>query len=187
LPVLFLVRVNLGRRLRTKLESWDIVQEALLKSLSDLDSFKYEREDAFRRYLSSKVNQVIRDHADYWSAARRDPSREEPLYFQTGAGSSACDGIADFRQTKTPSEIVCLDEDLTQLAEALDELADEAPDVWDVIVAVKVVGRGIREFAEEKGISYDAAKMRLRRGMVKLARIFRKLNNPRKSVDDSEP
>ena len=66
LPVLFLVRVNLGRKLRQKVESWDLVQETLLKSLNDLDSFRFDRDNAFKRYLSVKVQQVIRDHADYF-------------------------------------------------------------------------------------------------------------------------
>ncbi len=48
LPVLFLVRINLGRGLRIKVESWDIVQEVFIKCLRGLDSFHYEHDGAFR-------------------------------------------------------------------------------------------------------------------------------------------
>jgi len=79
LPVLFLVRLNLGRRLRQKVESWDLVQETLIKSLNDLQTFRFEKDNAFKRYLTVKVQQVIRDHADYWNAAKRDPACERPI------------------------------------------------------------------------------------------------------------
>lgn len=173
LPVLFLVRVNLGRRLRSKLDSWDIVQETLVKSLSELENFRYEHDDAFRRFLSKKVSQVIRDHADFWSAAKRDPSRED-AGFKNRDNENATPEIVDYRQNKSPSELLALDEDLSQLAEALDELSESSPDVWEVIVAVKIVGRSLRDVAEEHNSTPDAIKMKLRRGLLKLTKLIRK-------------
>lgn len=177
-PVLFLVRVNLGRKLRTKVESWDIAQEALMKSLRDLKKFRYETDDAFRRYLSRKVNEVIRDQADYWSAGKRDVSLERTVYHATydqNNAIAATDGLADYRSRHSPSELMCLDEDLSLLAEALDELAEEAPEQWDVIVQVKLIGRTLDDVAKERNLTKDAVKMKVRRGTLKLAGIFRRL------------
>ena len=178
-PVLFLVRVNLGRKLRTKLESWDIAQEALMKSLRDLQKFRYETDDAFRRFLSKKVVEVIRDQADYWSAAKRDVSRERSVYRSPhGDGVvAAADGLVDHRRAQSPSEVLCLDDDLNRLAEALDALSEESPEQWEVVVQIKLVGRSLADLAEEQGVTKDAIKMKARRGMVRLASIFRRLNS----------
>ena len=40
--LIYLVRVSLGAKLRRKVESGDIAQEALLKSLRGLHSFKWQ-------------------------------------------------------------------------------------------------------------------------------------------------
>jgi DNA-directed RNA polymerase specialized sigma24 family protein len=178
--VLFLVRVNLGRKLRSKVESWDIAQEALMKSLRDLKKFRYESDNAFRRYLSRKVQEVIRDQADYWSAGKRDVNRERDVYrspVNAANTVAANEGIADYRNHQSPSELLCLDEDLNCLAEALDELADQAPDQWDVIVQVKLIGRALSDVAAERKTTSDAIKMKVRRGMLKLASIFRHLQS----------
>lgn len=178
-PVLFLVRVNLGRKLRTKLESWDIAQEALMKSLRDLQKFRYETDDAFRRYLSKKVIEVIRDQADYWSAAKRDVNRERTVY-RSSVGDNvvpATEGLIDHRAKHSPSEVLALGDDLNQLAEALDELADEAPEQWELIVQLRLVGRSLGDLAEERSTTKDAIKMKARRGMVRLASIFRRMNS----------
>jgi RNA polymerase sigma factor (sigma-70 family) len=176
LPVLFLVRVNLGRRLRAKLESWDIVQEVFVKSLNDLASFRYECDGAFRRHLSLIVMQVIRDKADFWRAAKRDPSREEPVAADHDSCGLPWNELPD-RYFQSPSALLSLDDDLNHLADSLDVLAEESPDAWEVIVAVKLVGQSLKDVADELGTTPDAVKMRLRRGMAKLAKIYRTLQS----------
>ncbi|MCA9149819.1 MAG: sigma-70 family RNA polymerase sigma factor [Planctomycetales bacterium] len=171
LPVLFLVRVSLGRKLRSKVESWDIVQETLLRSLRDLDDFRPEHSGAFHRYLAKKVDQVILDHVDYWSAAKRSMDREERL----DESVAPTDDRLPPRQTasQSPSDQLILNEDLNHLAEAMDELAETSPDDWDVIVAIKLLGGSLRDVAHSRGTSPDAVKMKQRRAMLKLAKIFR--------------
>lgn len=177
LPVLFLVRLNLGRRLRQKVESWDLVQETLIKSLNDLQSFRFEKDNAFKRYLTVKVQQVIRDHADYWNAAKRDPACERPITTKLDDEGGATWEPPDYRQQRTASEQVELDEDLDQLALAMDALSEAAPDAWELIVAVKVLGKKHKEVADSEGTTTDAVKMRLRRAMFKLARLYRQISN----------
>ena len=170
LPVLFLVRVNLGRKLRTKVESWDIVQETLLRSLRDLDGFRPEHSGAFHRYLAKKVDQVILDQVDYWTAAKRTVDREESL---DAATMPVAERVLDNRQRHSPSERLILNEDLNHLAAAMDELAETAPDDWDVIVAIKLLGGSLRDVADSRGTSIEAVKMKQRRAMLKLTKIFR--------------
>ena len=176
LPVLFLVRLNLGRRLRQKVESWDLVQETLLKSLNDLPSFRFEKDNAFKRYLTVKVQQVIRDHADYWNAAKRDPTRELPLVSKDEKDGGPTMDPPDYRTAHSPSEQLELGEDLDQLALAMDALSASAPDAWELIVAVKVLGQKNKDVAKAEGTTPDAIKMRLRRAMFKLAKIYRQIS-----------
>lgn len=179
LPVLFLVRVNLGRKLRTKLESWDIVQETLLRTLNDLEGFRPEHSGAFRGYLAKKVEQVIHDQVDYWSAAKRDPNRE------VSAGPSSrrlVDQMIDPRQSDSPCHRLALNEDLLHLAEAMDELSATSPDDWETIVCLKLLGNSLREVAETRGTTLDAVKMKQRRAMLKLAKLHRRQEQLRKGA-----
>jgi RNA polymerase sigma factor (sigma-70 family) len=171
--VLFLVRIRLGRKLRAKIDSWDVVQEVMLRSLRDLPTFRNEHATAFRRYLAKKVEQVIRDQADYWKARKRDPQREVALSPGDSAEASAWD-VTDMRHSHTPSERLRLQEDLSQLAEAMDELAESSADDWEVLVAVKIVGTSLEELAAQRSVSVDAMKMKTRRAMLKLAHTFRR-------------
>ncbi|MCA9216221.1 MAG: hypothetical protein KDB27_24300, partial [Planctomycetales bacterium] len=113
------------------------------------------------------------------SAAKRDVNRERSVYRTQNSDRyvSATDGLIDHRRNNSPSEMLCLDDDLSLLAEALDELAQQSPDQWDVVVQLKLVGRSLADLAEEHGVTKDAIKMKARRGMVKLATIFRRMSN----------
>ena len=53
--VLAAVRARLGAELRGKLESWDIVQDALLASLKHVQSFDLTSEGAFLNWLAKIV------------------------------------------------------------------------------------------------------------------------------------
>lgn len=184
LPVLFLVRINLGRKLRSKVESWDLAQEALLRSLADLDKFRYESSGAFRRFLSVKVEQVIRDHADYWSAAKRNPSREETA--EDSDSYRSVEHLVDHRNPNSPSQQLRLSEELSQLAEAMDLLAEQSVDDWEMIVAIQLVGSSTKEVAEAMNLSADTVRMRSKRAMVRLAGIFRRLEHRIIKHEDEE-
>ena len=50
--VLWIVRLRMGKELRSKLESMDLVQDAFVSALKDLGSFTYRNEGDFLRWLS---------------------------------------------------------------------------------------------------------------------------------------
>src|SRR6266478_7927920 len=74
--VLAAVRARLGAELRQKVESWDIVQDAMMASLKNLATFDQEREGAFLNWLSTVVENRIRDQIDFFRAGKRDHRRE---------------------------------------------------------------------------------------------------------------
>ena len=53
--VLAVVRARLGAELRQRVQSLDIVQEAMLDSLKNLEKFDYASEGAFLKWLTAIV------------------------------------------------------------------------------------------------------------------------------------
>ena len=70
---LLFVRARLGPKLREKVESMDVVQEAYLAAHRDFDKFKYTDESAFLRWLCRIMENRIRDLGDYFAAKKRQP------------------------------------------------------------------------------------------------------------------
>jgi DNA-directed RNA polymerase specialized sigma24 family protein len=54
----------------------------------------------------------------------------------------------------------------------VDCLGRESEDHRDLIIAVKLEGKSYAEIAEEKGISVDAVRMRVKRAVLALTRVF---------------
>lgn len=61
LRVLAAVRIRLGVHLRQKVESWDIVQDAMLASLKNVSEFNDSSDGAFMKWLDRIVENRIRD------------------------------------------------------------------------------------------------------------------------------
>jgi len=59
-----IVRLRMGRELRVKLDSMDLVQDALLNALRGLGDFTYENEGDFLRWLSRIAQNTLGHHVD---------------------------------------------------------------------------------------------------------------------------
>jgi RNA polymerase sigma-70 factor (ECF subfamily) len=174
--VLAAVRARLGAELRGKLESWDVVQDALLASLKNVQSFNQTSEGAFLNWLSKIVENRIRDQLDYFRAGKRDHRLEGPL---AGARSGMTEiplDIPEQSAVPTPSRVLMLSEDLSRLEMAMDQLPEEAR---ELIVAVKIEGRTYDEIAHALGKSPDAVRMQVKRAMLALTNVFRDLESKR--------
>ncbi len=73
------VRARLGTRLRTKVESTDIVQDSMLQFLRYGPGIQVVNEASFRRLMARIIENVIRDESGYWCMKRRDMAREQEL------------------------------------------------------------------------------------------------------------
>jgi len=171
--VLAAVRARLGADLRKKVESWDIVQDAMLASLRNIGAFHYDSEGAFLKWLSQIVENRIRDQIDHHHAGRRDHRREVSIENARSPGSSAPLDIADRSGLPTPSRVMMLNEDLSLLERALDQLP---ADTRELIIAVKLEERTYQELANESGRSPDAVRMLVNRAMQQLAAAYRQLD-----------
>jgi len=70
-----IVRFRMGPELRSQLESMDLVQEALIEAVKDIGDFTYRSHGDFLNWLSSIVENTIRDYVDRVHAAKRDVRR----------------------------------------------------------------------------------------------------------------
>ena len=164
-----IVRLRMGRDLRSKLDSMDLVQDALLSALEGLGDFTYKNEGDFLRWLSRIAQNALRDNLDKLHADKRDIRKEVRL---GGYGPTTGDRFAGTPgpiDTTTPSVIMSRKEDLDKLENAIDELK---PEYRKVIVLAKIDGLSYNQIGERLGKSADAVGHLLSRAMVALTDTF---------------
>ena len=74
--VRWMVRFRMGKELRSKLESMDLVQDVFVHALQGLGDFTYTNEGDFVRWLSKITQNTLGDNLDKLHAAKRDIRRE---------------------------------------------------------------------------------------------------------------
>jgi RNA polymerase sigma-70 factor (ECF subfamily) len=159
----------MGRELGSKLDSMDLVQDALLSALGGLGDFTYKNEGDFLRWLSKIAQNVLRDNLDRLYADKRDIRKEARLgsYGPTTGGRFV--GTPGPIDTTTPSVIMSKKEDLDKLENAIDQLK---PEYRKVIVLAKIDGLSYNQIGERLGKSADAVGHLLSRAMVALTDTF---------------
>ena len=167
-----IVRARLGAKLRQRVQSGDIVQEAMLDSLKNLEKFEYASEGAFLKWLTAIVENRIRDQRDYHDADKRNIDNEISLENPRSGGSGDPLDIPDKNGLPTVSEGIILTEEMVMLEQALDHLPAETR---ELIIAVKLEGRTYQELADETGKTSDAVRMQANRAMDALTTVFRDL------------
>lgn len=163
----WIVRLRMGRELRTKLESMDLVQDVLVSALRDLGDFTYRDEGDFLRWLSRIAENRLRDNVDKLHAGKRDIRKEVRLdNHGPTTGGRFLPGPLD---ATTPSVIMSRKEDLDELAKAMDELK---PEYREVIVLTKLEGLSYKEIADRLGKSNEAVRKLVSRAMAVLTSVF---------------
>jgi RNA polymerase sigma-70 factor (ECF subfamily) len=153
--LLAFIRLRLGRDLRARLESRDILQATLLKSLQRLGDLRGNDTRSLMAWLARIAEHEIRDCADHQHRQRRDAAREVPL-----DGEAPVPAI-----TRSALSRVILDEEALRLEAAIESLS---PDHRDVILMRKFEELSFAGIATRTGRSEDAARMLLARAMTAL-------------------
>ena len=153
--LLAFIRLRLGRDLRSRLESRDILQATLLKSFQRLGDLRGNDTQSLMAWLTRIAEHEIRDCADYQHRQRRDAAREVAL--DDEAPVSAI--------TRSALSRVILDEEALRLEAAIESLS---ADHRDVILMRKFEELSFAEIAARTGRSEDAARMLLARAMTAL-------------------
>jgi len=160
-----LVRLRLGSALRAHLESDDILQAALAKSLAHIrrapgagaeGGLEAVEGRSLMAWLARIAENEIRDQWDHIGRARRDRRRtvafEPPVHDRPGADRSALSALI-------------ASEGLARLERALASLSDAHR---EIILLRKFEELGFREIGEKLGKSDDACRMLFARAMAAL-------------------
>lgn len=168
-----LVQRRLGMRLRARHDTQDIVQEALLGALRDGGRFVVDDRQRLRALLAQIVENVIRREHEHLTALRRDVRRDTAL-----PDSDVLGPVGVVSPFTRPSRAAQVDEERTWMRLAL-ELLDA--DDRDVIVLREYRGASFAEVGAKLGIQEDAARMRLRRALQRLAGVLDRLRRERRA------
>lgn len=149
------VRLRLGRELRSRLESRDILQATMLRSLQHLHDLKGDETRSLMAWLARIADNEIRDRADYHKRQRRDAAREMALD----------DDAPVPALTRSALSRVILNQEAERLEAAIESLA---PAHREVILLRKYEELTFSEIARRLGKSEDACRMLLARAMTAL-------------------
>lgn len=167
--ILRIVRLRMGSKLRSKMQSMDIVQEALFSSFRDMKNFVYKNEGDFLRWLSTIAENKIRDHLRKLGTGRRDISKEIPLDDHGQSKSTTYWQKIEPVNPITPTKIITEKEEWDKLENAMQTLK---PEYREVIRLTKIEGLSQREVGEQLGKTPDAVRMLLGRALNALSKAY---------------
>jgi RNA polymerase sigma-70 factor (ECF subfamily) len=161
--LLAVIRIRMGRDLRSRMESRDILQSTLLRSFERLDQFAGGDGATLMAWLARIAENEIRDQADFQHRQRRDIAASIPL-----------DQIHEVMATRVRSAFsqVAIGEEAARLEAALEALD---ADYREVVVLRKLEELSFKEIAARMGRTEDACRMLLARAMVALTLKLREL------------
>ncbi len=165
----WIVRLRMGRELRSKLESMDLVQDVLVSALRGLGDFTYKDEGDFLRWLSKIAENRLRDNVDKLHADKRDIRKEVRLDNHGPTTVGRFFAVPGPIHATTPSVIMSRKEELEELAKAMDELK---PEYKEVIVLAKIEGLSYKEISDKLGKSNEAVRKLVSRAMAELTSVF---------------
>jgi RNA polymerase sigma-70 factor (ECF subfamily) len=169
-----LVRLQLGTRLRAKLDASDVVQQAILQAHERRDQFRGRTEGEWLAWLRAILANALAASARRFDAQARDPGRERSLEAELERSASRLQDFLAADQT-SPSERAVRGEELVLLAQALARLPE---DQRRVVELHYLQGLGVADVAESIGRTRPAAVGLLFRGLKRLRELLRDLGEP---------
>ncbi len=164
--VLPIIRVRIGRLLRARVESGDILQDTFLAALRSFDRFEIRDEAAFLNWLARIAEHQIQDAADFFGAQKRNVAREVPLNAGTESAPSASREPTD--TAPTPMEQAQQLEQRSEVEQALEGLSE---DYRELILWRDFMGASWAVIAEEtQRPSADAARMMYGKAIIELTK-----------------
>ncbi|HET7217195.1 MAG TPA: sigma-70 family RNA polymerase sigma factor [Vicinamibacterales bacterium] len=149
------IRIKIGRRLREKMESRDILQATLLKSFQHLDEFRGADGRALMAWLARIAEREIVDRADFHGRQKRDAASEAPIDDHQDVAA---------RMRSALSQLI-VSEQAAQVEAAMESLSDGQR---EIILLRKFEELSFPEIASRLGKSEDACRMSFARAMTAL-------------------
>lgn len=166
------VRRRLGRQLRQRIDTQDIVQNTLLGLLHHGPRFVCSDRGHLRALLARMVENAIRTQVQHATADKRDLRREARVPAQGSGSVLMLDaGVAPGTEPGLAAEQGEM-RDWVRLALELLEPEDRAVILWR-----EFDGEPFATIAARLGIAEDAARMRFSRALPRLARRLKSLRS----------
>jgi RNA polymerase sigma-70 factor (ECF subfamily) len=166
---LLLVRLQLGSRLRAKLDASDVVQQAILNAHERQAQFRGQTEAEWLAWLRTILANALAAAARRFDAQARDLARERSLEGELEHSSSRLERLLVADQT-SPSERAVRGEELIRLAQAMARLPDEQRRAVELHY---LKGLTVADVAEQIGRTRPAAVGLLFRGVKRLRELLR--------------
>lgn len=167
--LLLLARLQMGTRLRAKVDASDIVQQAILHAHESRARFRGETEGEWLAWLRAILANALAAALRRFDTQARDPGRERSLEGELERSSSRLESLLVADQT-SPSERAVRGEELLRLAHALARLPE---DQRRVVELHYLRGLAVADVAEEIGRTRPAAVGLLFRGLKRLRELLR--------------
>jgi RNA polymerase sigma-70 factor (ECF subfamily) len=164
-----LARLQLGSRLRAKLDASDVAQQTILQAHEKRAQFRGTTEAERLAWLRAILANVLAAAARRFDAKARDLGRERSLETELELSSSRLESLLAVDQT-SPSERAVRGEELLRLAGALARLPD---DQRRVVELHHLKGLTVLEVAQAMGRTRPAVVGLLFRGLKKLRELLR--------------
>jgi RNA polymerase sigma-70 factor, ECF subfamily len=159
-----LAQIELGRRLQSKVDPSDIVQQSLLEAHQDLASLKGRSEGELVAWLRTILTRNLLNTARDFGAQKRDIRRERSLAQQVEDSSVRLDKFLAASDT-SPSQRAIRGEDAERLATSLAALPD---DQRSAVILKHFHDWSLAQIAEHMNRSTLAVAGLLKRGLKKL-------------------
>ena len=164
-----IIRLRIDRKLRSKIDSVDVVQDALILAMGGLKDFTYKNEGDFLRWLSKIAENKLHDILDKFYTEKRDIRKEIPFKKVENDTEEGSFIAAEPLDTTTPSVLLFKKEQLDRLERAIDDLK---PDYREVIYLSRIERLSNAEIAEKLGKSKGAVAMLLSRALAALTAAY---------------
>lgn len=169
-----LARVEIGRRLQTKVDTFDLIQETFLEAKRSFPNFHGSTAAEFAAWLrtifATRLAVLLRH---YFGTKARDPRLEKPLDLQLDQTSQLLDrGL--FAAGNSPSQSLVRRERGTQLAQALASLPE---DYREVIILRHMEELPFADVAARMGRSLDSVQKLWLRSLAKLRTLLASWEN----------
>ena len=164
-----IIRLRIDRKLRSKIDSVDVVQDALILAMGGLKDFTYKNEGDFLRWLSKIAENKLHDILDKFYTEKRDIRKEIPFKKVENDTEEGSFIAAEPLDTTTPSVLLFKKEQLDRLERAIDDLK---PDYREVIYLSRIERLSNAEIAEKLGKSKGSVAMLLSRALAALTAAY---------------
>ncbi len=155
-----MVRKRMGRSLRAREESGDLVQDALIRFLRSRPMVRIENTKVLNAFLVRVIENVLKDKFDFYSAQRRSSDREERFPSQ---------GILHL---ETPSVISSREEQREWVRLGVEFLSEKDR---EVVILKEWKQETFVQIGEKTGEEPDTVRKRHRKAMMRFSEVLLRL------------